>query len=67
MGRAHITTIHKKGNKLGYSNYRGLLVIRRVSRARDLIETEYKQQEEGQCDFRTSRSWTDPVWKEVFI
>lgn len=64
---AYISSIPKKGNKLDCSNYRGISVTSTLSRLygrilRDLIEHEYKEQEEEQqSGFRARRTCTDNV------
>lgn len=65
---AHISSIHKKGDKLDCSNYRGISVTSTLSRLygrilRDLIELEYKEQEEEeQSGFRVGRSCNDNIF-----
>ncbi|XP_030759056.1 uncharacterized protein LOC115884573 [Sitophilus oryzae] len=64
---AYISSIHKKGNKLDCSNYRGISVTSAMSRLygriiRDLIEEDYREKEEEQNGFRAGRSCTDNVF-----
>ncbi|XP_072379975.1 uncharacterized protein [Diabrotica undecimpunctata] len=65
---AYIFSIHKKGNKLDSSNYRGISVTSTLSRVygrilRNLIEIEYREQEEEeQACFRAGRTCTDNVF-----
>lgn len=65
---AYISSIHKKGNKLECSNYRGISVTSTMSRLygriiRDLIEQEYmNKEEEEQSGFRAGRTCTDNIF-----
>ena len=65
---AYISSIHKKGNKLDCSNYRGISVTSTLSRLygrilRDLLEQEYQEQEEEeQSGFRAGRSCNDNIF-----
>jgi hypothetical protein len=69
---AYISSIHKKGSKEDYSNYRAISVTNVMSRLysktlRDLIEKENIDEEE-QSGFRTGRSCTDNIFfmKQIF-